>query len=186
MVWYVHHFKCFAQFVIIHTVKGFSIDNETEIDIFLEFPCFPYDPAKVGNMISGSSSFSKPSLDIWKFLVHTILKTGMQNFNQDLTSMGDECNCPTVSKLFSPTLLGNWDEDWLFPVLWLLLGHPDLLTCECSALMLSSFRVLNNSTGILCSSMLIKSTKYTEHNGQKFTSQKCKFWGQMAFYMTGL
>ena len=73
MVWYSHLFKSFPQFVVIHTVKGFSIVIETEIDIFLEFPCFLYDPVNVGNLISGSS-FSKLMLDIWKFLVCIILK----------------------------------------------------------------------------------------------------------------
>ena len=73
---------------MIHTVKGFSVVDETEVDIFLEFPCFLYDPASVGNLISDSSSFSKPSLDIWKFLVHIMLKSSMQDFMHDLTSMG--------------------------------------------------------------------------------------------------
>ena len=78
-------------------------------------------------MISVSSSFSKPSLDIWKFLVHIMLKPSMQDFKHDLTSMGDECSCQIISTFFSTTLLGNWDEDWPFPVLWPLLGLPDLL-----------------------------------------------------------
>ena len=97
-------------------------------DVFLESPCFLYDPANVGNLISGSSAFSKPSLDIWKFLVHVILKHSMQDFKHDLTSMGDECNYPLVSTFFSTTLLGNWNEDLPFPVLWPLWGLPDLLT----------------------------------------------------------
>ena len=77
MVWYSHLFKSFPQFVMIHTVKGFGVVNETEVDVFLEFPCFLYDPVNVDNLISGSSSFSKPSLDVWKFLVHVVLKPGM-------------------------------------------------------------------------------------------------------------
>ena len=81
---------------MIHTVKGFSIVNETEVDVFLEFPCFLYDPESVGNLISGSSAFSKPSLDIWKFLVCMMLKPSIQDFKDDITSMGDECNCPVV------------------------------------------------------------------------------------------
>ena len=95
MVWYSHLFKSFPQFVVIHTVKGFSIVIETEIDIFLEFPCFLYDPVNVGNLISGST-FSKPSLDVWKILVCIMLKPSMQDFKHGLTSMGDEYNCPVV------------------------------------------------------------------------------------------
>ena len=78
---------------------------------FLELPCFLYDPANVGNLISGSFFFSKHSLDIWKFLVHIILKSSMQDFKHDITSMGDECNCLMVSTLFGTILRGNWDED---------------------------------------------------------------------------
>ena len=74
MVWYAHLFKSFPQFVTIHTVKGFSVVDETEIDVFLELPCFLYDPVNVGSSISGSSAFSKPNLYIWKFLVHVLLK----------------------------------------------------------------------------------------------------------------
>ena len=111
MVWYSHLFKSFPQFIMIHTVKGFGIINETEIDVFLEFPSFLYDPVKFRNLISGSSSFSKPSFDIWKFLVHITLKPSMKDFKHDFTSMGEECNCPMVSTFFSTTLLGNWDED---------------------------------------------------------------------------
>ena len=81
---------------MIHTVKGFSIVNETEVDVFLEFPCFLYDPANVGTLISGYSTFPKSSLDIWKFLVHITLKSTMQDFEHNLTSMEDECNCPVV------------------------------------------------------------------------------------------
>ena len=80
MVWYFHLSKSFPQFVIIHTVKGFSVVKETEIVVFLKFSCFLYTPANVGSLISSSSSFSKQSLDIWKFLV----------FIKDLPSMGDE------------------------------------------------------------------------------------------------
>ena len=109
MVWYSHLSKSFPQFVMIHTVKGFSVVDETEIDVFLKFPCFLYNPANVGNLLSGSSSFSKLSLDIWKFLVHIMLEPSMQDFKHDLTSMGDEC--PMVSTFFGTTLLGNSDED---------------------------------------------------------------------------
>ena len=72
MVWNSHLFKNFPQFVVIHTIKGFSVVNEGEADVFLEFPCFVYDPMDVGNLISGSSASSKPSLYIWKFSVHEL------------------------------------------------------------------------------------------------------------------
>ena len=90
MVWYPHLFKSFPQFIMIHTVKGFGIVDETEIDVSLEFPSFLCDIVKVGNWSSGSSSFSKPSLDIWKFLVHIMLTPSTQDFKYVLTSMGDE------------------------------------------------------------------------------------------------
>ena len=111
MVWYSHLIKNFPQFVTIHMVNGFSVVNETEIDVFLKFPCFLYNPANVGNLISSFSSFSKPSLDIWNFLVYIMLKPSMKDFKHYLTSMGDECNCPMVSTYFGTTHFGNWNED---------------------------------------------------------------------------
>ena len=85
MVWCSHLFKSFTQFAMVHTVRSFSIVNETELDVFLMFFCFLYNPANVSNLISSSSSFSKPSLDIWKFLVCIMLKPRMQDFKLDLT-----------------------------------------------------------------------------------------------------
>ena len=96
MVWYSHLFKSFPQFVMIHTVKGFSVVDKTEVDVFLESPCFLYDLVNVGNIISGSSAFSKPSLNIWKFSVHVMLKPSLEDFEHNLTSMGDKCNCPLI------------------------------------------------------------------------------------------
>ena len=86
---------------MIHIVKNFSMMDEEEMDVFLEFPCFLYNPANVGYLISGSSAFFKPSLDIWKFLVHISPKSSMPDFKQVLTSMEDECNCPIVRTFFS-------------------------------------------------------------------------------------
>ena len=120
--------KSFPQFIMIHTVKGSSIVDKTEVAVFLEFPCFLYDSENVGNLISGSSAFSKPSLDTWKFLIHKMLKPCMQDFKHDLTGIRDECKCPVVWAFFSTTFLGNWDEDCPFPGLWPLLGLPELLT----------------------------------------------------------
>ena len=80
MVWYSHSFENFPEFGVLHTVKGFGIVNKGEVDVFLELSCFFDDPMDVGNLISGSSGFSKTSLNIWKFTVHILLKPGLQNF----------------------------------------------------------------------------------------------------------
>ena len=80
VVWYSHLFQNFPQFIVIHTVKGLGIVNKAEIDVFLELPCFFDDPMDVGNLISGSSAFSKTSLNIWKFTVHVLLEPGVENF----------------------------------------------------------------------------------------------------------
>ena len=87
MVWYSHHFKNFPQFVVIHTVKGFGIVNKAEIDVFLELSCFFDDPTDVGNLTSASSAFSKSSLNIWKFMVHVLLKLGLENFEHYFASV---------------------------------------------------------------------------------------------------
>ena len=80
MVWYSHLFQNFPQFVVIHTAKGFGVVNKAEVDVFLELSCFLDDPMDVGSLISGSSAFSKPSLNIWNFTVHVLLKPGLENF----------------------------------------------------------------------------------------------------------
>ena len=80
MVWYLHLFQNFPQFAVIHTVKGFGIVNKAEVDVFLELICFFNDPTAVGNLISGSSAFPKSSLNIWKFMIHVLLKPGLENF----------------------------------------------------------------------------------------------------------
>ena len=80
MVWYSHLFQNFSQFFVIHAVKGFGIVNKAEIDVFLELSCFFRDQEDVGNLISGSSDFSKTSLNIWKFMAHVLLKSGLENF----------------------------------------------------------------------------------------------------------
>ena len=87
MVWYSQLFMKIPQFVVIHTVKDFSVVNEAEVDVFLEFSCFFNDLVDVGNLISGSSAFSKSILNIWNFMVHVLLKPGMENFEHYLASM---------------------------------------------------------------------------------------------------
>ena len=87
MVWYSHLLQNFPQFVVIHTGKGFGIVNKEEIDVFLELSCFFDDPTDVGNLISGSSAFSKSSLNIWKFMVLVLLEPGLENFEHYITSL---------------------------------------------------------------------------------------------------
>ena len=97
MVWYAHLFQNFPQFIVIHTVKGFGIVNKAEIDVFfLELSCFFDDPVDVGNLISGSSAFSKTSLNIRQFTVHILLKPGLENFEHYFGSVCDEYNCVVV------------------------------------------------------------------------------------------
>ena len=87
MVWYSHLFKNCPQFVVIHTVKGCGVVNKAEVDVFLELSCFFNDPMDVGNLISGSSAFSKSSLNIWKFTVHALLKPGLWNLGHSFASV---------------------------------------------------------------------------------------------------
>ena len=87
MVWYSHLLKNFPQFIVIHTVKSFGVVNKAEVDVFPELSCFFYDPVDVGNLISGSSAFSKSSLNIWKFMFNVLLKPGLENFENYFVSM---------------------------------------------------------------------------------------------------
>ena len=113
------------QFVVIHTVKGFGIVNKA--DVFLELSCFFSDPADVGHLISGSSAFSKTSLNIWKFTVHILLKPGLENFEHYFASVWDECNCAVIWTFVGIAFLWDWNENWHFPVLWPLLSFPNLV-----------------------------------------------------------
>ena len=114
VVWYSHLFQNFPQFIVIHTVKGFGIVNQAQIDVFLELSCFFDDPADVGNYISGSSTFPKISLNIRKFTVHILLKPGLENFEHYFTSVWDECSCGVVWAFFGIAFLWDWNENWLF------------------------------------------------------------------------
>ena len=149
VVWYSHLLKNFPQFIVIHTVKGFGIVNKAEIDVFLELSCFINDPADVGNLISGSSAFSKTSLNIWKFTVHVLLKPGLENFKHYFASVWDECNCVVVWAFFGIVFLGigmktdlfqSCGHCWVFHICWHI---------ECSTFTASPFRIWNSSTGIL-------------------------------------
>ena len=148
MIWYSHLLKNFSQFVVIHTVKGFSIVSEVEADDFLQFSCFFYDPADVGNLISGSSPFSKSSLNIWKFSVHLLLKSSLENFEHYFASMWDECDCVVVWTTFGiaflwtgmkTDLFQSWGHCWAFQICWHI---------ECSTFTASSLRIWNSSTGL--------------------------------------
>ena len=127
VVWYSHLFQNFSLFIVIHAVKGFGVVNKAQVDFFLELSHLFDDPADVGNVISGSSSFSKSSLNIWKFTIHVLLKCGLENFEHYFASMWDECSCAVVWAFFGIAFLWNWNENWPFPVLWPLLSFPDLL-----------------------------------------------------------
>ena len=94
---------------------------------FLEFSCFFYDPTVIGHLISGSSVFSKPSLNIWKFYVHVLLKSSLENFEHCFASLWDECHCTVVWTFFGIASLWDWNENWPFQILWPLLSFPDLL-----------------------------------------------------------
>ena len=100
VVWYSHVFKNFPQFVVIHTVKGFGVVNKPEVDVFLELSCFFCNPTDVGNVIYGSSAFSKSSLNIWKFSIHVLLKPHFENFEHYFASVWEECNCVVVWTFF--------------------------------------------------------------------------------------
>ena len=133
---------------MIHTVKCFGVVNKAEIDIFLELSFFFYDPVDVGNLISGSSVFSKSSLNIWKFSVHILLKPGLESFEHYFASMWNECNCAVVWAFFGIAFLWDWNENWPFPVLWWLLSFPNLLAYWMHHFHSISFRIWNSSTGI--------------------------------------
>ena len=107
VVWYSHLFQNFPQFIVIHTAKGFGIVNKAEINVFLELSCFLHDSEDVGNLVSGSLAFSKPGLNIWKFMVHVLLKPGLKNFVHYFTSMWDDCNC-----CWWLNSINLWISDW--------------------------------------------------------------------------
>ena len=145
LVWYSHLLKNFPQCVVIHTVKGFRIVNAAEVDVFLEFLCFFYNPTDVGNLVSGSSTFSKSCLYIWTFSIHVLLNPHLYILSSTLVGTW---NCPVVWTFFGIALLWDWMKTdlfqfcghcWVFKICWHI---------ECSALTASSFKIWNRSTGI--------------------------------------
>ena len=111
VIWHSHLFQNFPQLIVIHTVKGFGIINKAEIDVFLRLPCFFDDLEDVDSLISGSSAFSKTSLNIWNFMVHILLKPGLEYFEHYFASVSDECNCAVVWALLGIAFLWDWNEN---------------------------------------------------------------------------
>ena len=139
-VCYSHPLKNFPQFIVIRTVKGFCIVNKAEVDVFLELFCFFNDPEDVGDLIFGSSAFSKSNLNIWKFTVHVLLKPGLENF-EHFSSVWDECNCAVVwTSLALPffgirmktDLFQSCGHCWVSQIYWHI---------ECSTFTASSSRI---------------------------------------------
>ena len=149
VVWYSHLFQNFPQFIVIHTGKGFGIVNKTEVDVFLVLSCFSDDPLDFCNLISGSSAFSKTSLNIWNFMVHVLLKLGLENFEHYFASMWDECSYVVVWAFFGIAFLWDWNENWPVPYC----GHCWVFQIcwhiECSTFTASSFTSLRLSFTIL-------------------------------------
>ena len=111
-------YKDFLQFVVIHIVKGFGVVNKAEVDVFLELSCSFDDPMDVGKLVSGSSAFSKSNWNVWKFMVHVLLKPGLENFEHYFASVWDVCNCAHIAQFFL-TFFGiafhwGWKENWPF------------------------------------------------------------------------
>ena len=144
VVWYAHLFQNFPQFIVIHTVKGFGIVNKAEVHAFLELSCFFNNPMDVGNLISGSSAFSKTSLNIWNIAVHVLLKPGLENFELHVRWVQ---LCSSLSILWHCLSLGlKWKLTfsspvacWAFQICWHI---------ECSTLTALSFTIWNSSAGI--------------------------------------
>ena len=141
MIWYSHLFQNFPQFVLIHTVKGFGIVNKAEIDIFLELSCFFDDLTDVAIWSLIPLPFLNLSLNIWKFMVHILLKPSLENFEHYFASVWDEYNCAVVWAIFGITFLWDWTENELFQ----FCGHCWVFqTCwhiECSTFTASSVRI---------------------------------------------
>ena len=131
------------HFVVTHTLKGCIIVNEADVGVFLEFPCFLYDSKNVGNLIFGSSAFSKSSLNIWNFLVHILLSPSLKDFEHYLASMWNKHNCTVVWTFFGigmkTDLFQSCGHYWVFQICWHI---------ECSTFTASSFRIWNSSAGI--------------------------------------
>ena len=145
---YSHLLKNFPGCCDPHSQR-LDIVNKAEVDVFPELSWFFCAPVDVGNLIPCSSAFLKSSLNIWKFSVHTLLKTGLENFEHYFTSVCNECNCVVVWTFFGIAFLCDWNENWPFPVLWPLLSFPNLLAYWVQYFHSIIFWTWNSSTGIL-------------------------------------
>ena len=114
--WYSHLFQNFPQFIMIHTVKGFGIVNKAKIEVFLELSCFFQWSNGCWQFDLWFLSFSKSSLNIWKFMVHLLLKPSLENFEHYFALVWDECNCVVVWTFFGNAFLWDWNENWPFPL----------------------------------------------------------------------
>ena len=164
------------QFVMIHTVRGFSTVNESEVDVFLKFPCFLFDSMDIGSLIYGSSAFSKSNLNILKLLFHILLKPSLKDFKHYLTNIWNECYCVVVWTFFCIALLWDCNENWpfcspvstcwVFQICWHI---------ECSTFIALSFRIWNSSAGIpspplaLCIVMLPKAHLTSDSTMSNYT-----------------
>ena len=128
VVWYSHLFQNFPVCGDPHSQR-LGIVNKAEVGVLPELSCIIDDPMNAGHLISSSPAFSKTSLNTWKFMIHVLLKPGLENFVHYFTSMWDECNCVVVWAFFGIAFLWDWNENWPFPVLWPLLSFPNLLAC---------------------------------------------------------
>ena len=189
MVWYSHLFQNFPQFVVIHRVKSFGIVNKA--DVFLELSCFFNEPTYVGNLISGSSAFSKTNLNIWMFMVNVMLKPGLENFQHYFASVWDECNCMVVWAFFGIAFLWDWNENWPFPVLCHCWVYQTCWHTVCSTFTTSSFRIWNSSIGIpspplaLLIAMLPKAhlTLYSRMSGSRWVITPSWFSGSWRSFL---
>ena len=127
--WKMMLWKCCTQYAskFGKPIANKPVANKAEVYVFLELSCFVDDTVDIGNLISGSSVFSKSSLNIWNFMVCLLLKPDLENFEHYFASIWDECSCAVVWGFFGIAFLWDWNENWPFPVLWPLLSCPNLL-----------------------------------------------------------